>query len=446
MPLQRRTTSKWWYGRWDVNGKTYCKNLGVEIKGRPSQKRGAPGDAAFEKSKGQAQTKLDQLIADSQRKKQAEEILQSIHEIRVGRRVGSVKLPDFRAAWDKIPRKRSLNPRYAQCCHAVLDSFVDHLARKFPSASEMSDVTREMAISFLAAETERGITGKTWNDELKLLRATFKHLRREAALIDNPFEEIPLKDADTVFRKPFTPDELKRVLDAASDDSFTRPLIVTAMCTAMRKGDCCRLKWADVDMRNRFVTVKTTKTGVTVTIPMFPILYDLLCDTAKTESPYCFPKQAEMYESNPDGVTWRVRQVLKTAGFREPSGEGLEKRGKGEELLVRIKRKGNGLRQASVRDFHSFRVTWITLALSAGVPLELVRKVTGHATVDIVLKHYFQPGREGLRDALNKSMPKLLMNGKHSDPKAEMVQIIRAMSPKSLAKDREKLIELLSAL
>jgi integrase len=96
-------------------------------------------------------------------------------------------------------------------------------------------------------------------------------------------------------------------------------------------------------------------------------------------------------------VTWRVRQVLKTAGFRESSGEGLEKRGKGEELLVRIKRKGGGLRQASVRDFHSFRVTWITLALSAGVPLELVRKVTGHAAVAIVLKHYFQPGREGPR-------------------------------------------------
>jgi integrase len=146
----------------------------------------------------------------------------------------------------------------------------------------------------------KGITGKTWNDELKLLRATFKHLRREAALTDNPFEKIPLKDADVVFRKPFTPDELKRVLDAASDDSFTRPLIVTAMCTAMRKGDCCRLKWADVGMRNRFVTVKTTKTGVTVTIPMFALMHDLLCDTANTESPYCFPKQAKMYESNPE--------------------------------------------------------------------------------------------------------------------------------------------------
>lgn len=71
----------------------------------------------------------------------------------------------------------------------------------------------------------------------------------------------------------------------------------------------------------------------------------------------------------------------------------------------------HGLRRASVRDFHSFRVTWVTLALTAGVPLELVQKVTGHKTTDIVLKHYFRPGREAFRSALNAAMPKLMMNG-----------------------------------
>jgi hypothetical protein len=31
---------------------------------------------------------------------------------------------------------------------------------------------------------------------------------------------------------------------------------------------------------------------------------------------------------------------------------------------------------------------------AAGVPLELVQKVTGYKTMDIVLKHHFQPGPE----------------------------------------------------
>ena len=55
-------------------------------------------------------------------------------------------------------------------------------------------------------------------------------------------------------------------------------------------------------------------------------------------------------------------------------------------------------------------MTWVSLALTAGVALELVQKVTGHKTTDIVLKHYFQPGREAFREALNAAMPKLLTN------------------------------------
>jgi hypothetical protein len=41
----------------------------------------------------------------------------------------------------------------------------------------------------------------------------------------------------------------------------------------------------------------------------------------------------------------------------------------------------------------------------SGVPLELVQKVTGHKTVDVVLKHYFQPGREEFRRAIQSAMP-----------------------------------------
>jgi hypothetical protein len=39
-------------------------------------------------------------------------------------------------------------------------------------------------------------------------------------------------------------------------------------------------------------------------------------------------------------------------------------------------KRANRLRRASVRDFHSFHVTWVTLAPTAGVPPEIVRKVT----------------------------------------------------------------------
>ena len=67
-----------------------------------------------------------------------------------------------------------------------------------------------------------------------------------------------------------------------------------------------------------------------------------------------------------------------------------------------------GVRRGSVRDFHSFRVTWVTLALSAGVPMEIVKRVTGHKTTDVVLKHYFKPGKEELKKTLQLALPNLL--------------------------------------
>jgi hypothetical protein len=76
-------------------------------------------------------------------------------------------------------------------------------------------------------------------------------------------------------------------------------------------------------------------------------------------------------------------------------------------------------------------VTWIALALNAGMPLELVQKVTGHKTTDVVLKHYFRPGREDFRQTLQSAMPELLTNG-HKTPKEEMRELLGTVKPKAL--------------
>lgn len=127
-----------------------------------------------------------------------------------------------------------------------------------------------------------------------------------------------------------------------------------------------------------------------------------------------------------------------------PSGLSLTARLKNDNGLLNVERQ-NGGRSASVRDFHSFRVTWVTLALTAGVPLELVQKVTGHKTVDIVLKHYFQPGREDFRRALHAAMPRLLTNGEKS-PKDEMRAVISHATPRTWKRDKKRLLELLSKI
>ena len=60
------------------------------------------------------------------------------------------------------------------------------------------------------------------------------------------------------------------------------------------------------------------------------------------------------------------------------------------------------------------------MALAAEVPLELVQKVTGHKTTEIVLKHDYQPGLEEFRRALQSAMPELLTKG-HALPEKSAV-------------------------
>jgi hypothetical protein len=88
---------------------------------------------------------------------------------------------------------------------------------------------------------------------------------------------------------------------------------------------------------------------------------------------------------------------------------------KADALLLSETRE-DGKRRASIRDFHSFRVTWVTLALTSGMPLEMVKKVTGHRTTEIVLKHYFKPGREDLRRVLLEKMPRVVTHGLNQLP------------------------------
>ncbi|MDO8348861.1 MAG: site-specific integrase [Planctomycetota bacterium] len=373
------------------------------------------------------------------------------------------------------------------------------------------------------AEAARGVSPKTWNDSLKLLRATFKHLHPQLSEGSNPFHGLVTKASETVNREPFTVEELRAITDACAGDDFIRPLIVTGMCTAMRRGDCCLLKWADVDLKAGFLSVETAKTGERVDIPIFPMLAEEL-NRAKARagnSEFCFPEAARMYQSNPDGITWLVKQVLARAlasmartdgptlspavsspeevrtlveayltrlgaSHRVPrmrqvfdaytAGASLDQfiastgcsRGTVSNYLNELERetgasivrghrravktdalqeeRENGQRRASLHDFHSFRVTWITLALAAKVPMELVQRVTGHRTVAVVLKHYFRPGRQDFRQALAAAMPRMLGEGSAPSGKDEMRRIIEAMTERSRKRDCERLLELLAEL
>lgn len=443
----RKGKSKWWYGRVTFDGRLLFINLGVEIEGTVPQTLRQLGDAKFERSRARAQVAFEKLQEEYQRKSKSIEIVQKIHELKTGYRVASIRLNDIFERWRTVPRRRKASESYVQQLKSLIGRFVSYLAQEAPALKDMAGVQSSHAQGFLHREESRGISNKTYNTALILLRSVFHVLRRESGSPENPFEGIPTKENNYVSRKPFTETELLQIIREAKKDPFIYPIIVTGACTAMRRGDCCLLKVKAVDLDSRFINVATAKTHETVQIPIFPLLEEVLREALPSADGYVFPEQAMMYRTNPDGITLRVKKVLKASGFSALESEDAAARPNLNEATP-IKpslsqHRKTGLRRASIRDFHSFRVTWITLALSAGVPIELVRRVTGHCTTEIVLKHYFRPDAESFRTALASRLPVLAAPAapKASPPSQTVLTKLSAMNADNWEAMRDEMLK-----
>ena len=540
MPLELRrkrdgTLRPCFYGRYqDKTGKLKCANLGIKIKGCPPKSLHEGGDKTFEDSRQRAQDKLAELIEEGRTSRGTRYWAEKVYELKSGVRLESPALASLPVAWLAIPRKRLPSAFYLSYTQSILHRFVAFIAETFPKVKELAAVNRDHARAFMEAEHKRGVSARTWNGTISVLRSIFRHLEPNADAYRSYLLNTPGRVMGTIHREPFTADEIKAVLDAAADDEFMRPLIMTALCTAMRRGDCALLKWSSVDLTAGFITVKTSKTGETVEIPILPALRAELSRIPHGTGEHVFTEAAAIYRKNPDVLNRRMRDVLAKAGFVDAdtaervnsqkehppkpslpalSVEEVRRRGlawidgakmtKGKQGRLRavfegymggkfmpqiarelgiskgtvsghiseieaaigaavVRRqaptpipavirgvtqaiKGNEQRRrrGNVKGWHSFRTTFITLALSAGMPMELVRRVTGHTTVDVVLKHYFRPGREQFRVALQAAMPRMLMNGAKSRDE-QLKEIIETMTPKTWKKDKARALGLLA--
>lgn len=94
-------------------------------------------------------------------------------------------------------------------------------------------------------------------------------------------------------------------------------------------------------------------------------------------------------------ISEALRDLEEETGLRLRRSPKKGKRTKIREVTT-FRPSGRRYRQ-SVRDWHSFRTTWITEALKSGWTVPDVQKVTGHAETKIVLDNYFRPDEEHLK-------------------------------------------------
>jgi len=203
-------------------------------------------------------------------------------------------------------------------------------------------------------------------DYIDVMKRVFHVLREPAKIRESPFANISKpKRTDTTEREAFTPEQLRKIhrhlSGSESDDDRLLYHVVMVCCnTGLREGDIATLEWSRVNLAERTIEVVQSKTGRPVALPIFSDGFLAYLHSLPQDTDHVYPALAEMYESNPDGISYRFKKLL---------------------TALKIKhRKDVRSRAVSIRDVHSLRHTFAYQAAVNGVPLPIVQSCVGHLT------------------------------------------------------------------
>lgn len=219
--------SKWWYGRYMIDGNRRFTNLGVEVKGRVPKNLRETGDTAFECSRTLANAKLKELMSKALSTKSATHHLHELYEIKAGEDVRQVELKDIEKVWRNLPQRRKRSALWEKNQCGTLKKFREFIEREYPAVRTLGQVTPRIAEHWLRHLEESGYAAATYNDKLHLLKGLFQKVGIHGGIISNPFSGCPTKIKTTVHHQPFTQEELNKILLHA--DEVMRPVFLVGM-------------------------------------------------------------------------------------------------------------------------------------------------------------------------------------------------------------------------
>ena len=261
----------------------------------------------------------------------------------------------------KATGKQTADPRGMVRRKNQLDRFLDWLKSKRPTIKTAEQITGPIAAGFAAHLADSGLKTKTRANIIGELGTIWKMLEKASADIKNPWSNLSPKNTDGERGLAFTPDEEKRLFEAAAHvGKDWHPVCVLMRHTGLRYSDVARLKWTDLD--GDIIKTRPHKTAAHKISVMIP-----LTDAAKAavnaldrRGDYLFPLHAELYgdRSRASRDVLNFREVLDTAGI---SGSGYT--------------------------IHSWRHTAATRLAETGADMETRKRILGHRT-DEMAAHY----------------------------------------------------------
>lgn len=282
--------------------------------------------------------------------------------------------------------------RYRQVAQAFLESLSSSRAD-----SDIATITAADVVRFRDAEARR-VSGTTANIHLKILRVILGAAEADGAVPKNPARFVKtIKVRDAGVRRPFTVEELKRLLEAA--DPEWRSMILFGFYTGLRLADVATLRWENVDPQRGELRLVTGKTGRRVVIPLAKPLLDHVgqLPAADLASVPLHPRAAGILSRQGARVgtlSNQFAELLATAGLaksRSHKPDGASGSGEGRRRR----------RQASEVSFHSLRHSFVSALKASGAGEAVAMDLAGHESAE-VSRHYTTIDAATKRAALDR--------------------------------------------
>jgi integrase len=271
---------------------------------------------------------------------------------------------------------------------AIVDDFVKFLGAKAnrPLPALASDDV-ERYRQRLAGK----VSGGSVNVALKVLRVSLEPAVKQGAFDRNPARLVDnmATSEDRQTRRPFTLEELRKILAVASMDWKTA--ILSGLYTGLRLGDVSALTWANLDLQKAELTCATQKTGRTQILPIAPPLLRHLESLPAGDDPAA-PLCPTLHDkaSSSGALSNEFFELMASAGLVKARKDHSKK-----------KKGRRSTRQLSKISFHSLRHTATSLLKNAGVSDSVVMDIIGHDSA-LISRNYTHIDESTKRTALDK--------------------------------------------
>jgi len=254
--------------------------------------------------------------------------------------------------------------------------FNTHLKPRFGSKA-LEDVSAfeidKMKLAMKRAKNKQGrpFTPATIKHVIVLLKRLFNLAGRWRIHNGaNPCAGVELPKLDNRVTEFLSDEETERLLKVLDAWPFkqTAAFIRFAMYTGCRRGELFKIKWVDVDLERKLLTLRAPKGGKTETIPMSDAALSAIAELPR-KSEYVFPGRGGAMLTDFKGPWERVKKEAKLpASFR----------------------------------FHGLRHSFASKLVSSGVDLYTVGRLLTHKQA-VTTQRYAHLSDEAMRRAVEKS-------------------------------------------